>query len=183
MNGGGSAIWSTRTRAHLFLMAYFVGMDFDSAVDVDAVRRVGDWLADALVKVSGFAPVAVPAVSGGVGRVTVSAHGRLLRLELTPQAMQLRSDRLAAWIEQAYVEACESAVAQVRGLIKQVTGANPQLADMFDQLDRDFGKLSTALRAPKTRAVQEREEQDLGPDWETPEWDPSSDPLGRTIGS
>lgn len=153
--------------------------NFDAAVDVDAARRVGNWLADALEEVSGSARVASAAVSGGVGLVTVSAHGRLLRLELTPQAMQLRSDRLAAWIEQAYVEACESAVAQVRERINQVTDANPYLSQMFEQLDRDFGKLSTSLRAPQPRAVRDYEEQDLGPDWEKPEWDPSSDPFGR----
>jgi DNA-binding protein YbaB len=156
-------------------------MDFDAAVDVEAARRVANWLAEALLEVSGSARIATAAVPGGAGEVTVSVHGRLLRLELTPQAMQLRSDRLADWIEQAYVEASESAVAQVRERIKQVTDANPQLAGMFEQLDRDFGQLSTSLRAPTARAVREREEHDLGPDWEKPEWDPSSDPLGRTL--
>jgi hypothetical protein len=157
-------------------------MDFDATLDVDAAKRVGNWLADALAETSGSARVANAAVSGGVGMVTVSAQGRLLRLQLTTQAMQLRSDRLAAWIEEAYVDACESAVVQVRRRIEQVTDANPQLHDMFEQLDRDFGKLSTSLRAPKSRADREREEQDLGPDWEKPEWDPGSDPFGRTIG-
>jgi DNA-binding protein YbaB len=154
-------------------------MDFDSAVDVDAARRVADWLADAVAEITGTARVATGVASGGVGHVTVSSQGRLLRLELTPQAMQLRSDRLAAWIEQAYVQACESAVSQVRERIKQVSDANPGLAEMFEVLDRDFGKLSTTLRAPKPRAEREREEQDLGPDWERPEWDPSLDPFGR----
>lgn len=155
-------------------------MDFDAAVDVDAARRVGEWLADALLKVSGSARVATEVDSGGVGLVRVSAQGRLLGLQLTPRAMQLRSDRLAAWIEQAYVEACESAVAQVRECIEQATEANPQLAGMFEQLDRDFGELSTTLRAPKARAVREREEQNLGPEWEKPEWDPAADPFRRT---
>lgn len=155
-------------------------MDFGDAVDVDGARRVGNWLADALAEISGTARVATDAASGGVGKLTVSAQGRLLRLELSPQAMQLRSDRLAAWIEHAYVEACESAVAQVRERIKQVTDANPGLAELFELLDQDFGKLSTTLHAPKPRAEREREEQDMGPGWETPEWDPASDPFGRT---
>lgn len=155
-------------------------MDFDAAVDVDGARRVGDWLVKALDEIRGTARVATAAVSGGVGQMTVSAQGRLVRLELTSQARELRSDRLAAWIEQAYVQACESAVAQVRERIKQVSEANPQLSEMFEVLDRDFGKLSTTLRAPEPRAVRESEEQDLGPDWEKPEWDPASDPFGRT---
>lgn len=155
-------------------------MDFDTAVDLDAARRVGNWLADALKKVSGSARIGTAAAPGRVGTVTVSAQGRLLQLELATQAIQLRSDRLAAWIGGAYVEACESAVTQVRERIKQVTDANPRLASLFEQLDRDFGELSTSLRAPKPRAVREREAEDLGPDWEEPEWDPAADPFGRT---
>lgn len=154
-------------------------MDFDAAVDPDAARRVGDWLAEAVTEISGTARVGVSAMSGGVGQITVSPQGRLVRLQLEPKASELRSDRLAAWIEQAYVEACESAISQVRQRIKQVTDANPQLTDMFELLDRDFGKLSTTLRAPKPRAERERQEQVLGPDWEEPEWDPVSDPFGR----
>lgn len=154
-------------------------LDSDSSVDLDAARRVGNWLAGAVEQISGTARVAEGAVSGGVGQVSVSAQGRLMGLQLTPQATQLRADRLAVWIEQAYVEACESAVEQVRERIKQVTDANPELADMFDLLDRDFGKLSTTLRAPKPRVEREHQKQDMGPDWEEPEWDPESDPLGR----
>nr|WP_264921865.1 YbaB/EbfC family nucleoid-associated protein [Mycobacteroides chelonae] len=153
-------------------------VDFDSAVDVDAARRVGDWLADAVEKITGVARVGERAVTGGVGKVTVSAQGRLLRLDLSPQSLQPRADRLAAWIEAAYVQACESAVAQVREQIKRVTDANPEFSDMFEQLDADFGKLSTTLRAPKPRAEREFEEQDLGPGWEQQEWDPGADPFG-----
>ncbi|WP_236980046.1 MULTISPECIES: pentapeptide repeat-containing protein [Mycobacterium] len=40
-------------------------MDFDAAVDVDAARRVADWLADALAEVSGSARVATAVESGG----------------------------------------------------------------------------------------------------------------------
>ncbi|SHQ34026.1 Uncharacterised protein [Mycobacteroides abscessus subsp. bolletii] len=120
------------------------------------------------------------AVSGGVGKVTVSAHGRLLKLELTPQSAPPRSDRLAAWIEAAYVAACESAVAQVREQIKKVTDANPQLADMFDLLDADFGKLATTLHAPQPRAVREREEHAPPEGWAEEEWNPGADPFGRT---
>lgn len=154
-------------------------MDFDVSVDVDAARRVADWLADAVGKIEGIAKVGGHAVSGGVGKVTVSAQGRLLRLELIPQSAPPRADRLAAWIEAAYVQACESAVAQVREQIKKVTDANPELADMFDQLDRDFGKLSTTLRAPKPRAVREREQQTPPGDWDEEEWNPGADPFGR----
>lgn len=154
-------------------------MDFESSVDLDGARRVGDWLADVVETISGTARVGEQAFSGGVGTVTVSAQGRLRRLKLTPKSSELRSDRLAAWIEQAYVEACESAVRQVRDRIKQVTEANPQLAEMLDLLDRDFGKLSTSLRAPAPRAERERKEQDLGPDWAEPEWNPAADPFGR----
>ncbi|MBF9328422.1 YbaB/EbfC family nucleoid-associated protein [Mycobacteroides chelonae] len=154
-------------------------MDFDSAVDLDAAQRVGNWLADAIGKIEGTAKVGGHAVPGGVGKVTVSAQGRLLRLELTPQSAPPRADRLAAWIEQAYVQACEAAVVQVREQIKKVTDANPQLADMFDLLDRDFGKLSGALRAPKPRAVREREQQAPPGDWDEEEWNPGADPFGR----
>lgn len=154
-------------------------MDFDSAVDVDAARRVGNWLADAISEITGTARVGEQAVSGGVGKVTVSVQGRLLRLELTPQSSQPRADRLAAWIEAAYVQACESAVAQVREQIKKVTDANPSLADMFDLLDEDFGKLSGALRAPKPRAIREREQQAPPGDWAEEEWNPGADPFGR----
>lgn len=156
------------------------GMDFDSTVDLDAARRVGDWLADAIGKIEGTAKVGAHAVSGGVGKITVSVQGRLLKLELTPQSAQPRADRLAAWIEDAYVQACESAVAQVREQIKKVTDANPQFTDMFDLLDEDFGKLSGALRAPKPRAVREREEQALPGDWAEQEWNPGADPFGRS---
>ncbi|MHA3019630.1 YbaB/EbfC family nucleoid-associated protein [Mycobacterium sp. BMJ-28] len=154
-------------------------MEFDSSVDVDGARRVGRWLAEALEQISGTARVGEQAVSGGVGRVLVSAQGRLVRLELEPKASELRSDRLAVWIEQAYVQACESAVAQVRERIKEVTAANPGLAELFDVVDRDFGRLSATLRAPVTPAQRELKERNLGPDWEEPEWDPSADPFGR----
>lgn len=154
-------------------------MDTDSPIDLDGARRVGEWLVKALKEVSGSARVGEEAVSGGVGRILVSAQGRLLQLQLDPKASDLRSDRLAAWIEQAYIAACESAVGEVRKRIKQVTDANPELTDMFDVLDRDFGQLSTTLRAPLPRAERERQERTLGPDWEDPEWDPSTDPLGR----
>lgn len=155
-------------------------MDFEPTVDLDAARRVGDWLAEALGKIEGTAKVGGHAVSGGVGKVTVSVHGRLLRLELTPQSAPPRADRLAAWIEAAYVAACESAVAQVREQIKKVTDANPQLADMFDLLDADFGKLATTLHAPQPRAVREREEHAPPEGWAEEEWNPGADPFGRT---
>jgi hypothetical protein len=74
-------------------------MDFDAAVDLDAARRVADWLVDALAEVSGSARVATAVVSGGVAQITVSAQGRLVRFELTPQALQLRSDRLADFLD------------------------------------------------------------------------------------
>ncbi|PVA87876.1 YbaB/EbfC family DNA-binding protein [Mycobacteroides abscessus] len=155
-------------------------MDFDVATDLDAARRVGNWLADAIGKITGTARVGGHAISGGVGQVTVSAQGRLLKLELTPQSAPPRADRLAAWIEAAYVQACESAVAQVREQITKVTDANPELTGMFDVLDDDFGKLSGALHAPKPRAVREREEQAPPGDWDEQEWNPGADPFGRT---
>ncbi|TDZ94261.1 YbaB/EbfC family nucleoid-associated protein [Mycobacteroides salmoniphilum] len=154
-------------------------MDSEPTVDLDAARRVGNWLADAISEITGTARVGEQAVSGGVGKVTVSVQGRLLRLELTPQSAQPRADRLAAWIETAYVQACESAVAQVREQIKKVTDANPQFTDMFDLLDEDFGKLSGALRAPKPRAIREREQQALPGEWDEQEWNPGADPFGR----
>lgn len=154
-------------------------MDSEPTVDLDAARRVADWLAEAVGKIEGTAKVGGHAVAGGVGKVTVSAQGRLLRLELTPQSMPPRTDRLAAWIEAAYVQACESAVARVREQIARVTEANPQFTDMFDLLNADFAKLSGALHAPKSRVVREREEQALSGDWAQEEWNPGADPFGR----
>ncbi|MDO3019345.1 YbaB/EbfC family DNA-binding protein [Mycobacteroides abscessus subsp. abscessus] len=154
-------------------------MDLDASVDVDAARRVGNWLAEAIGKITGTARVGGHAVSGGVGKMTVSAQGRLLKLELTPQSAPPRADRLAAWIEAAYVQACESAVVQVREQIKKVTDANPELTGMFDVLDADFGKLSGALHVPKSRAAREREEHTPPEGWEDEEWNPGADPFGR----
>lgn len=154
---------------------------FEGYTELDNARRVADWFAQTVSEVVGSARVARSLVSGGVGEVTVSAHGRLLRVELSPDASRLRPDKLAACIQSAYVDACESAVAQIREQIKQVTATNPEMSDLFEQLDRDFGRLATALHPPeRTSAAPERPSAGRRAEWEDPEeWNPWDDPLNR----
>jgi hypothetical protein len=137
-------------------------------------RRSVEWFADALSRVSGSAVVGAHFVSGGFGKIHVSAHGQLRGLELTSPASQYRPDRLAVAISDAYAAAHQDAVTQIRGLIARVTDENPSLREFFDRLDAEFGAVSTALHAPDRAAPH----KPVVSGWDD-EWDPVADPLGR----
>lgn len=153
-------------------------------LEVRRIQGAAEWLATVVKTVSGTAQIATAAYSGGVGKLTVSPQGRLLSVELNPAASSLRSDRLAAAIEGAYAVACADAVAQTRDLIARVRAEHPDLGGLFDDMDREFADLATALHAPPRPVddVQLKSAADPprdGPLFDEGEWDPAVDPLGR----
>lgn len=121
---------------------------------------------DAAARVSGSAQIGAQ----GLGSLTVSVQGRLQRIELSPPAMDMGSDQLAAAIHDAYIKACENAVDQTRALISDQRRDYPQWQTFYNHIDDELTGLVTALHAPADDSPEQPDPTDAGPEDDEDDW-------------
>ncbi|MEU9806873.1 hypothetical protein [Mycobacterium sp. NPDC050853] len=145
-------------------------MGFEEMGDDELVRWLGSWVGN----ISGTVVFPVAGGQESAGKITVSVHGDLVRLELTEAALLMPPDRLSQTIQHGYVDSYREALRQV-GLV-------------FDRMEKDLQSKPILLGR-----IRRLREEHAGGDGlrrmlrrqQAPEqesfWDPAADPLRRRI--
>ncbi|OHT86539.1 hypothetical protein [Mycobacteroides saopaulense] len=145
-------------------------MGFEELSDDELVRWLGGWVG----KVSGTTELFVPGKAGGVGTLTVSVHGDLVRLELSDGANGVAPALLSRAIEQGYVDAFREALRQVGLVFDRIEGDVAENAVLLSRVRRMRAEHSD--RDGLRRMLKQRAESG-----QESSWDPGMDPLRRQV--
>lgn len=144
-------------------------MGFEELGDEELLGWLGGWIAN----VAGTADFAGPGRTESAGKITVSIHGDLARIELSDAAAGMSPDLLSRAIERGYVQAYREALHQaglVFDRVEQDAAGNPSALRRIRRL-REENRDPDGLRRMLRRQRLERESYR----------DPAADPLLRGL--